>query len=220
MIHPSLATMLAVVTTDYPLEPGEAIDVPAAGGRRELQLDLGRRRVLDERRRRACSRTARAASSDAGDRRGVRRARSARSAPSSPQQIVADGEGATVAARDRGHRRGRRRRGARRSPAGSRPRRSSRPPPSAATRTGAACSPPPARRRATAGSRSSTPTGVTLSFNGTTVFARGAPTGVEPALDGPSAGSSSTSASATARAALPRLRPLLRLRPHQRGVPT
>jgi glutamate N-acetyltransferase / amino-acid N-acetyltransferase len=26
MIHPSLATMLAVVTTDYPLEPGEAID--------------------------------------------------------------------------------------------------------------------------------------------------------------------------------------------------
>jgi glutamate N-acetyltransferase / amino-acid N-acetyltransferase len=27
MIHPNLATMLAVVTTDYPLEPGEAIDV-------------------------------------------------------------------------------------------------------------------------------------------------------------------------------------------------
>jgi glutamate N-acetyltransferase/amino-acid N-acetyltransferase len=26
MIHPCLATMLAVVTTDYPLEPGEAID--------------------------------------------------------------------------------------------------------------------------------------------------------------------------------------------------
>ncbi len=24
MIHPALATMLAVVTTDYPLEPGEA----------------------------------------------------------------------------------------------------------------------------------------------------------------------------------------------------
>jgi len=32
MIHPNLATMLAVVTTDYPLEPGEAIDFlrPAA----------------------------------------------------------------------------------------------------------------------------------------------------------------------------------------------
>ena len=26
MLHPNLATMLAVVTTDYPLEPGEAID--------------------------------------------------------------------------------------------------------------------------------------------------------------------------------------------------
>ena len=26
MIHPNLATMLAVVTTDYPLEPGEAIE--------------------------------------------------------------------------------------------------------------------------------------------------------------------------------------------------
>src|SRR5436305_10150061 len=25
MIHPNLATMLAVVTTDYPLEPGEAV---------------------------------------------------------------------------------------------------------------------------------------------------------------------------------------------------
>ncbi len=48
MIHPNLATMLAVVTTDYPLEPGEAIDVPPAGGRRELQRDLGRRRMLDE----------------------------------------------------------------------------------------------------------------------------------------------------------------------------
>jgi glutamate N-acetyltransferase/amino-acid N-acetyltransferase len=27
MIHPNLATMLAIVTTDYPLEPGEAIDL-------------------------------------------------------------------------------------------------------------------------------------------------------------------------------------------------
>src|SRR5581483_9152716 len=26
MIHPNLATMLAVLTTDYPLEPGEAIE--------------------------------------------------------------------------------------------------------------------------------------------------------------------------------------------------
>ena len=34
MIHPNLATMLAVVTTDYPLEPGEAIELlrPAVDG--------------------------------------------------------------------------------------------------------------------------------------------------------------------------------------------
>ena len=42
MIHPQLATMLAVVTTDYPLAPGEAIDFPPRR-RPQLQLDLGRR---------------------------------------------------------------------------------------------------------------------------------------------------------------------------------
>ena len=31
MIHPKLATMLAVVTTDYPLERGRAGEVPAPG---------------------------------------------------------------------------------------------------------------------------------------------------------------------------------------------
>ena len=45
MIHPDLATMLAVVTTDYPLEPGEAIEFLRPGGRDELQRDLGRRRA-------------------------------------------------------------------------------------------------------------------------------------------------------------------------------
>ena len=43
MIHPNLATMLAVVTTDYPLEPGEAIELPAPGRRRQLQRDHRRR---------------------------------------------------------------------------------------------------------------------------------------------------------------------------------
>ena len=33
MIHPNLATMLAVVTTDYPLAAGEAIELPAPRGR-------------------------------------------------------------------------------------------------------------------------------------------------------------------------------------------
>ena len=72
MIHPNLATMLAVVTTDYPLEPGEAIDVPPPRGRRELQRDHRRRRVLDERRRRAALVRRRAGRADARDRRGVR----------------------------------------------------------------------------------------------------------------------------------------------------
>ncbi len=45
MIHPDLATMLAVVTTDYPLEPGEAIEFLRPAVERELQRDLGRRRA-------------------------------------------------------------------------------------------------------------------------------------------------------------------------------
>ena len=43
MIHPRLATMLAVVTTDYPLAPGEPAALPARSGRRELQSHLRRR---------------------------------------------------------------------------------------------------------------------------------------------------------------------------------
>ena len=98
MIHPDLATMLAVVTTDYPLEPGEAERLPPPGGRRELQRDLGRRRVLDERHGRP-----------ARERRERDRAHGRRPTPPSPTslqavcadlaaQIVADGEGATVLA--------------------------------------------------------------------------------------------------------------------------
>ena len=84
MIHPNLATMLAVVTTDYPLERGRGARLPQARRRRELQPDLRRRRVLDERRR-----------DPARERRERDRAhrrrptassppRSARSAPTSP----------------------------------------------------------------------------------------------------------------------------------------
>ena len=51
MIHPALATMLAVLTTDYPLESGEARRVPhGPRSRRDLQPDLRRRRLLDQRR--------------------------------------------------------------------------------------------------------------------------------------------------------------------------
>ena len=51
MIHPCLATMLAVVTTDYPLARGRGGCVPAPRGRAVLQPHLRRRRLLDERRR-------------------------------------------------------------------------------------------------------------------------------------------------------------------------
>ena len=45
MIHPDLATMLAVVTTDYPLEPGEAIEFLRPAVESVVQRDLGRRRA-------------------------------------------------------------------------------------------------------------------------------------------------------------------------------
>ena len=83
MIHPALATMLAVVTTDYPLEPGEADALPPAGRRGDVQPHLGRRRLLDERRGRPARERA------VGRRRATRRPtrgsppRSARSAPTS-----------------------------------------------------------------------------------------------------------------------------------------
>ena len=50
MIHPALATMLAVVTTDYALAAGRGGRFPAAGRRADVQPHLRGRRVLDERR--------------------------------------------------------------------------------------------------------------------------------------------------------------------------
>ena len=78
MIHPRLATMLVVITTDYPLAEGEAEDVPAARRRAELQPDLRRRGLLDERRRdparqRGQRRRSRRRCLRGGARRGVRR---------------------------------------------------------------------------------------------------------------------------------------------------
>ena len=155
MIHPRLATMLAVVTTDYPLEPGEPIEFlrpaveqsfnrisvdgecstndavvllanGASGVERSAALDEQFAAALARRLHRACAR----------DRRGRR-------------------------GRDRSPRDRRRRRAVtmprrRRSPGGSRPRRSSRRPLSGATPTGGACSLRRARRRGTAASRMST----------------------------------------------------------------
>ena len=216
MIHPRLATMLAVVTTDYPLAPGEADGVPAARRRAELQPDLGRRRLLDERRRRP-----------ARERRERRRARRRRAFAAAldevcadlARQIVADGEGATVVleidvtgAADRG-------RGARRSPGGSPPRRSSRPPPSATTRTGAACSPRPARRRATAASPSSIRTAVTrLVRRRRPCSSTARRPALEPELAGAVCRIELDLGLGDGRGGVPRLRPLVRLRADQRGV--
>ena len=94
MIHPHLATMLAVVTTDYPLEPGEA-SRSSARGRPQLQPDLGRRRVLDERRRRAArERRAKIERTPATDLAFAAALREV--CAELAQQIVADGEGATM----------------------------------------------------------------------------------------------------------------------------
>ena len=92
MIHPRLATMLVVITTDYPLDRRRGRGVPAPGGRTELQPDLRRRRLLDERRggpaRERCERCG-------PGRRGVREALD-EVCSDLARQVVADGEGATV----------------------------------------------------------------------------------------------------------------------------
>ena len=180
MIHPLLATMLAVVTTDYPLEPGEAIDFLRPGGRPELQLDLGRRRLLDERHGAACSRTAPAASSARRPPTPRSRRRSAASAPSSPSRSSPTARARPCSPRSR-------------SPVPSMPTRRAR------SRARIATSPlvktalfghDPNWGRVLAAAGSAPWNGgfaeveaerVTLAFNGTTVLERGAPLGVEPA---------------------------------------
>ena len=73
MIHPNLATMLAVVTTDYPLEPGEAFAFLRPAVDATLQRDLRRRRVLDERHGAAARERRERCRAHARLRRGVRR---------------------------------------------------------------------------------------------------------------------------------------------------
>ena len=80
MIHPRLATMLVVLTTDYPLAEGEAEEFLRPAVAAQLQPHLGRRRLLDERRRdparergERCRSRRRGLRS--GARRGMRRSR-------------------------------------------------------------------------------------------------------------------------------------------------
>ena len=91
MIHPDLATMLAVVTTDYPLEPGEAIEFL----RPAVEESFNAISVDGE-----CSTNDTVVLLANGARRRVSgdddafRPRCTPSAPTSPHKIVADGEGA------------------------------------------------------------------------------------------------------------------------------
>ena len=217
MIHPCLATMLAVVTTDYPLAAGEAHGVPQARRRRELQPDLGRRRVLDERRRDPArerrERVERTAATDrefaAALERGLRRPVpadrrwTARVRPSCSRSR-------SPAPRARARRT--------RSRSGSPPRRSSRPRRSAATRTGAAILAAAGSAFVSGGFAQVDVDRLTLRMNGVAVFAEGEPTGAEVSLDGAGLPDRARPRARHGRCVLPRLRPHVRLREDQRGV--
>ena len=110
MIHPDLATMLAVVTTDYPLEPGEAIEFLRPAVETSFNAISVDGEPLDERLRDPAR--------ERRERIARRRRPTRRSPPRSREvcadlarQVVADGEGITVLARDQRHRRRRRRPG-------------------------------------------------------------------------------------------------------------
>ena len=135
------------------------------------------------------------------------------------RQIVADGEGVDRRRRDRRQRRRRRRAGEARSRGGSRPRRSSRPRSSAATRTGAACSPRPARRRSTAASPSSTPRASRSRSTASRSSWRRAARASSRTLDGADVLDRARPRARRRARQLPDERPLLRLRPDQRGLP-
>ena len=218
MIHPNLATMLAVVTTDYPLEPGEAIELPAPRGRRELQRDLRRRRVFDERHRRSARerrerRSTRTAANDARSHEALRAV-----CADLAGQIVTDGEGATFSAAIAVS-------GAASDPEAKAIARRIATSPLVKTalfgrdanwgRVLAAA----ARRRTTAATRNSTPTASRSTQRHVRVVDAGAPQDVEPTLDGAGCTIVLDLGARRGERQLPDERPLLRLRPHQRGVP-
>ena len=93
MIHPRLATMLVVITTDYPLDEGEAETFL----RPAVERSFNRISVDGD-----CSTNdavvllANGASGAARDDAGVRRGARTKSVRDLARQVVADGEGATV----------------------------------------------------------------------------------------------------------------------------
>ena len=217
MIHPRLATMLAVVTTDYPLDAGEAQGFLKRVGRRELQPDLRRRRVLDERRRDPARQRRERDRADAGDRPRLRRRAAARSAPTSRARSSWTARARPCCSRSR-------------SPA----------PPATARRTRSrariATSPlvktaafgrDPNWGRILAAAGSAFVAGgfaqvdvdrLTLRINGVAVFAAGEPTGAEVPLEGAVCTDRPRPRARRGERRLPRLRPHVRLREDQRGV--
>ena len=216
MIHPDLATMLAVVTTDYPLEPGEAIDFLRPAVEASLQRDLGRRRVLDERlrdparerrerRRRATTRRSRRRSPRSAPTSRGRSSPTARASRCSPRSTVSGarrrraGEGDRAADRHLAAREDRALRPRRELGPGADGRRQR----AVERRLRGRSTPSGSRSATTARSSSTTARRPTSSRT-----SRGPTCTIELDLglgDGPRR--------------LPDERPLLRLRPHQRGLP-
>ena len=218
MIHPQLATMLAVVTTDYPLEPGEAIEFlrPAVDTSFNAISVDGECSTNDTviLLANGASGIERTPATDAEFALCIRKV-----CGELAKQIVADGEGATVLAeiavrgaasesRSTRDRRARRDLAAREDGAVR-----------ARRELGPRSPPPPARRSSTAASRSSTPTRSRSRSTAWRCSSTGAPTGDEPALTNGHCAIELDLALGDGARELPDDRPLLRLRADQRGVP-
>ena len=220
MIHPDLATMLAVVTTDYPLEPGEAIDflrpaVDASFNSISVDGECSTNDAVV-----LLSSGAAADRAHAGERRRIRSSRCSKVCADLSQQIVADGEGATLVAeiavtgaatrrRGEGDRAAHRdlaarQDGALRSRRELGPRADGRRQRAVQRRLRAA-----RRRRA-----------ISLAYNGTPVLDRGHAAGRRAAtVDGAVLHDRARARPRRRQRRLPDERPLVRLRADQRGVP-
>ena len=179
MIHPNLATMLAVVTTDYPLEPGEPLDFL----RPAVDESFNSISVDGE-----CSTNDAVVllSSGAGDAH----ADDAAFADALRTRLRGPREADRRRRRGRDGRRGDQRHGrgvARRGEGGRAPDRDVAAREDGALRQGRELGPRARRRRIRAVQRrlrAARPGLVTLCYNGTKVLERGAPLGVEPDVDG------------------------------------
>ena len=216
MIHPCLATMLAVVTTDYPLAAGRGARLPPPA------VDESFNRISVDGECSTNDTVVLLANGASGVERAIDDARSRRRSrevcADLAGQIVADGEGATVlleievtgAASD-----------------GEAPAIARRIATSPLVKTAAFGHDPNwGRVLVAAGSASYNggfaqldPDRLTVAFNGTHVFAAGAPVDAEPDVEGARLPDRARPRARRRPRLVPRLRPLVRLRAHQRGVP-